>query len=224
MKHLFLAAAIAVSAFSGANALTAEEAFKTAPSTVFPLIEPGTRLDMIDYFNAGVDRAARNTLYGDSRITAMTPATITVQVSKASRTEIVTMPVSDNDTAIVVISTVDTPAPDSKVSIYDRDWQLLTTVIPPLEQWVINKKDRNDVEELLPYMIVSCGYSPDTDTFVFTNHTAGAVGKEVYEPLRPMLRDYLVYGYDPKKRTLTWLGPNTANSLDNGQNEPAITL
>lgn len=215
MIHRIILALIAAVALPAVcHALTAEEAFKTAPQSVLPLIDAGTRLDMLDYYNAGVDRAARNTLYGNSRITSLSPQAITVRATAASNVEMVVVPSTKGDTAIVVITTVETPVPDSKVAIYTSGWAPLKFTAPDLDDWLVNKRDRDEVEALLPFLLTSCRFNPPTQTFVFFNNTEQLVGKEVYEPLSLLLRHYIVYGWEPEKNTLTPLGRDAANPFD----------
>lgn len=196
------------------HAFTSEDAFITAPHSVLPLIEKSTRLDMIDYYNAGVDRSARNTLYGNSRITSMTPTAITIKATAASIIDMIVLPDAKGDTSIVVITTVDTPVPDSKVAVYNTDWTPGKFAAPTLDDWLVSKSDRDEVEAMLPFMLTSCRFHPATLSFVFTNNTWQLVGDEVYEPLAPLLRNYMVYTWEPGKRTLTPLGRDAANPFD----------
>lgn len=188
-------------------AITAAEAFADAPSRILPLIEPGTRLDMIDYFNAGSDRSSRNALYGNSRIISLTPAHITVKATAASTFEIVTLP-AGKDTVLAVIHTVATPVPDSKVTLYTSGWDELgdkSFKSPDLEQWLAadaGKGARDEVEALLPFMLASCSYNEETGEFVFTNRTPEFLSEEVYEPIRPLLKSTLSYKWDGRRLTL----------------------
>lgn len=186
------------------RAITAAEAFAGAPRSVMPLIEPTTRLDMIDYFNAGSDRASRNMLYGNSRITSLTPEHIVIEATAASTVEIVTLP-AGNDTVIAVIHTVATPVPDSKVTLYNTGWEELSAksfTAPGMDQWMAadaGRNGRDEVEAMLPFMLVSCSYNPESREFVFTNRSAEFVSEEVYEPIKPLLRDNLTYIWDGRR-------------------------
>ena len=50
------------------EASTAADFFVSAPLSVFPTIDPMTRMDMIDYFKAGSDKASKNLIGGECRI------------------------------------------------------------------------------------------------------------------------------------------------------------
>ena len=49
-KQRILLAAVSILTAASAWALTASEAFTSAPRSVFPLLDNNTRLDMVDYF------------------------------------------------------------------------------------------------------------------------------------------------------------------------------
>lgn len=198
-----LSAVAVVLPLAGQNT-TAADAFKSAPRSVVPLIEPSTRLDMIDYFNAGSDKASRNTLYGNSRITELTPERIVIEATAATTIEMVALP-AGNDTIIAVITTRATPVPDSKVTLWTSAWEDMTSKsfkTPDIAEWLAPGASRDEVENALPFMLVSCSYDPATKSFTFTNRSVEFIGEEVYEPLKPLLRDTLTYGWDGRRLSL----------------------
>lgn len=58
--------------------------FVDAPTAFFPTIDRSTRLDMIDYFNAGSSKASANVVNGECRVISDTPEQIVVQTSGVS--------------------------------------------------------------------------------------------------------------------------------------------
>ena len=52
MKRYFITLSLLAVAMAAMAQLTARTAFAEAPSSVFPLLDKLTRLDMIDYFEA----------------------------------------------------------------------------------------------------------------------------------------------------------------------------
>lgn len=207
MINRLLLSLIAVAAMAlplNVRAITPEDAFVNAPSSVIPLIEKSTRLDMIDYFNAGSDRPSRNVLYGNSRITALSPEHIVIEATAASTLEIIALP-SGNDTILAVIHTLATPVPDSRLALYTSEWEELPSrsyTAPDLVQWIAPGASRDEVESLLPFMLASCAYSPETGEFIFTNRLSEFLSEEVYEPLKPLVRPTLTYVWDGKRMNL----------------------
>lgn len=216
--HLIILAVLAIILPSAARALTVEEAFVAAPMDIFPLLDKNTRLDMIDYFKSGSTKGSRNLLYGQSRITAMTDNQLDIVLTPASTASIIAMPL-EADTVLVLIHTYATPVEDSTVGLFSSAWEPLDArafTPPSLADWMrpgTKKGALREAEALIPFMLYSCQYSPATLCFVFTNNMEQYMGKEAYEPLKPLLRDYIVYAFTTKGCRLLPLGPDAANPL-----------
>lgn len=196
-------------------AITPVEAFTRAPDHILPLLDKNTRLDMVDYFKAGSSHPSRNILLGDSRLVEITDRSIKAQVTESQTIQMVILP-AGSDTLVAVINTVMTPVPDSTVDLFSSSWQRQGKKVfrmPDIDQWIRKGADRKSVDRLLPLMLVTCEYDPASLEFVFTNVTADYLGKEEYAPLKPLLRDYIVYGFEPGKRRLTPLPYDAANPL-----------
>lgn len=200
MLTLMAAAAIAVAGVLG----QAPSRFAAAPMGVFPLLDRNARLDMIDYFNSGMTNSTANRLEGRSRITAMDDASVTVEMSGSSTVQLCLLP-AGADTLTMVITTVQTPAPDSRIELYDSKWQKLdgakVFTAPAVADWLATA-DRDkaaEVEMLLPFMLVSYRYDPATATLTLTNNTSQFVGRDIYEPLATLLKGDMQYRWNGKK-------------------------
>ena len=158
--------------------LTASRAFAEAPQSVFPLLDHNTRLDMIDYFNSGMTTASKNNMDGKSRITALTPNKVEISMTDASSYELALLPTANGDSVIALITTVATPAPDSQMAIFSKDWSKNITngifTKPVLADWLTDegKDDIGEVEGIVPFMLVSYSYNPDSQQLEVTNNTA----------------------------------------------------
>lgn len=196
-------------------ALTPVEAFTQAPDYILPLLDKNTRLDMVDYFKAGSSHPSRNILLGDSRLVELNDRSVKAQVTEAQTIQMVILP-AGSDTLVAVINTVMTPVPDSSVDIFSSSWERQGKKVfkmPDISQWLRKSAERKSVDRLLSLMLVTCDYYPPTMEFVFTNVTADYLGEEEYAPLKPLLRDYIVYGFEPGKRRITPLPSDAANPL-----------
>lgn len=185
--------------------LSASRAFAEAPQTVFPLLDHNTRLDMIDYFNSGMATASKNALDGKSRITSLTPEKVEISMTDASTYELAVIPTAEGDSVIALITTVATPAPDSQMAIFSKDWSdNLTNAIfskPALADWLTEEGKDNigEVEGIVPFLLISYTYNPDTKQLVLTNNTAKFVSPELYEMVEPSLRKMMVFSWNGKK-------------------------
>lgn len=179
-------------------------AFKNAPSTIIPLLSTDTRLDMIDYFTSNMSTPSKNQWGGKSVIDAMTPESMHIVLTPASELQIIALP-AGADSLIAVISTVSTPAPDSKMTVYSSDWRqnltAKTFTAPDIKDWLTDEGRRNSdmVEMHLPFMLVSYVYEPASKMLTLTNNSQSFLAQEVYEMLQPYLRETLTYHWNGKK-------------------------
>lgn len=180
------------------------KAFTSAPATVFPLIDNAARLDMLDYFNNQKNVGSANALSGRSRITELVPGSMRIGMTAASTYQIAALP-TDTDTLTAVISTVLTPAPDSKMAVYTADWTTALTdrvfSRPVLKDWLTpqGRKNNDEVEILVPFLLISYDFDPSTMTLTLTNNTASFLSEEVYEIVSPYLLKQLRFVWNGKK-------------------------
>lgn len=148
----------------------AKHCFVQAPSEVIPLLSKNTRLDMVDYFEAGSDRASANELDGPARITALHPALVEYDYGNGMRCQLLAIE-EYCDTMVAnyvigLVETLDTPIPDSKITFYDSSWNVLKGVFTPprLADWLVSKskEDRELAERVLPFITVVYTFDPST--------------------------------------------------------------
>lgn len=171
LKALILLAA--ASAALTAPARTAADFFKEAPTTVVPLLQTNTRLDMLDYFNSGLSTPSANTLGGRSRITALSDRAVTIEMSRDASMQIALVP-SGRDTIVAVVETVLTPVADSRVRLFrPADWkELPAPEMPGIAQFA-DPARRKEIKtaEMPDYLFVRAEYDPETSVFRFTDTT-----------------------------------------------------
>ena len=206
MKYLSAIALSAAMLCSAASAMAADarEAFLSAPARVIPLLPNNTRLDMLDYFNSGLSSASSNSMKGQSRILALSDQAISIQLTEASQLDIATLP-AGSDTLIAVINTVATPAPDSKLTIFTPGWKSDITATaftrPAVKDWLTaeGKKNAQDVESLVPFMLINYSYDPASATLTLTNNTASFMSDDIYSLVADYLKPQLTYKWNGRK-------------------------
>lgn len=202
MKQILITIALAATALSS-WAITATEAFTTAPNTVFPLLEKNTRLDMVDYFNSGLASASSNKLDGKTSITLLSDSDIRFTMSSSSAYQIAILPSKDGD-IIALIETVATPAPDSNISFYTAEWSSIDKPLfnePGVSDWLTadGRDNSSMVESLVPFMLVSYNYDPATKSLILRNNVKQFLGEEMYSMIDGYLCDTLVYTWNGKR-------------------------
>lgn len=201
MKKIFLLAFSIILAL-GVRAATAREAFIAAPRTVLPLLNDNARLDMLDYYDAGLKNDTQNLFAGGSRILSLDPERIVVNMTDASTLEIDVLP-GGNQNIYAVISTVRTPAENSVISFYDSNWQQLDGkkifTAPQLTDWITDKGHEADVTMLTPFIMAGYNYTPTTKTLTVTNNSEAFLGKDMYSQIAEWMRPQITYLWNGKQ-------------------------
>lgn len=205
MRRTIISIFTLIATISSMNAqLTAADAFASAPLPTFPLVDKTTRLDMIDYFNSGSSTASNNTLRGSSRITAISPMKVCVEMSASSTYQIAILP-TKGDSVIAVVETLRLPAADSRITLYDRHWTPLDAkkqfTPPSLSDWLTDegRRNRGEVESIVPFLIVDYDYDPTTATLTLTNSLSEFVAEADRDAISRYLHPTLAYKWDGKK-------------------------
>lgn len=182
--------------------LTASKAFVDAPRHVLPLLDRNARLDMLDYFNGGLTTKTSNKLNGASAVTAVSPMLVAVQMTDASTCHLAVLP-ANSDSLVAVITTVATPAPDSKMTVYSsnfsRDLTPSVFAKPSLKDWITDGNSLSTVEAMVPFLLISYSYNPETSTLTLTNNTRTFLSEDVYSIVEPYLKKELLYKWNGKK-------------------------
>ncbi len=108
-----------------AVARTAREFFLAAPAEIVGYVDESARLDMLDYFDAGLkDHSVRSARDVQVRLTELTDSGLTLRAGEVQTISLRLLS-AKGDTAVAVVETFATPAPDSKLTIYNKVWEPL---------------------------------------------------------------------------------------------------
>lgn len=111
---------------------TARQAFIAAPYRYAALTDSMARLDMLDYFDAGAKHSTP-TMAGDrATITAITPSRLNLQIDSIYFASYCLLPATKGDTIIALLETYALPALDSRLQLFNRQWQPLPKALPNL--------------------------------------------------------------------------------------------
>lgn len=191
------------------EARTIKDFFISEPGNVLPLISQRTRMDMIDYFNAGRMADVKNNLGKSSRFNKVTDDYMSIRISGSSTVEMLLMPISKKDTVIITITTVELPAKDSRVAVYDTEWKPVETkrYFKPatMKNFVfIPKGDKTKKETVLAaidFPIISYTIDADSRTIVARHGLEQYMSEEDFKKIKPYLRDSIPY--TRKRHTFT---------------------
>lgn len=213
LTTVLLSLLLAISVQAGvANAednigLTAEKCFKEAPGTVLGLISPNTRLDMIDYYRAGLDRQSSNSIGGKCSITDMQDYSITFIGGNGIEYQMFVLDPKSPKPVIGLIQTLETPIPDSALTLYQTDWTVIPATAnnalgrePDYNAWVkpTNIKDLEMISDSIPFVLATFAYDPALGTLTATNNTSKYFVAADTPDAISMLKDKITYKWQPK--------------------------
>lgn len=187
--------------------LTAEKCFKEAPGSVLGLIAPNTRLDMIDYYSAGIDKDSQNTTGGPCRITDMQDYSITFTGGNGIEYQMFVLNPNGTTPVIGLIQTIDTPIPDSQLILYRTDWNIIPTPNakalggePDFTAWVkpAHIKDISTISEQVPFVMAKYTYHPETSSLTAQNNMDKYFVNDDTPETMSMLKDTITYKWQPK--------------------------
>lgn len=178
MKRLLviIAMSMALLPLDGA-ARTIADFFACEPGNVFPLLTRTNRLDLVDYYNSGQTVAVPNNLGGTSQLEALDSAYLKVQTSESKVVEMRMLTTGTRDTVMVVIETVLTPVPDSKLTLWNSKWQMLRTdrhfKMPGIDDFIVKKMPRElraDLQDAMIFPLIQLTFKGDRRLQVEATH------------------------------------------------------
>ena len=178
MKHLLaiIVLTMALLPLDGA-ARTIADFFASEPGNVFPLLTRTNRLDLVDYYNSGQTVAVPNNLGGTSQLEALDSAYLKLQTSGSKVVEMRMLTTGSRDTVIVVIETVLTPVPDSKLTLWNSKWQMLRTdrhfKMPGIDDFIVKKMPRElraDLQDAMIFPLIQLTFKGDRRLQVEATH------------------------------------------------------
>lgn len=184
------------------DARTIKDFFISEPGEVFNILPQSTRLDMIDYYDAGHKIDVKNSLGGKStHFNSVNDNHISVQITESNTIDILLLPISKNDSIIVTINTVSLPAKDSQIAIYDTDWNKLDTEKyfkqATIADFVaIPKGDKTKKQTTIGAIDLTLIYytiAPETNGITAHQSYADYMSNEDYKKVAPYLRDSITY-------------------------------
>ena len=138
---------------------TIDTYFISAPTQLLPQLDANNRKDLIDLFDAGLESRITGPLGGNIEIGSIDDRQITVHFSPASTLQIALLPTADTVGVIAVIHTVDLPAPDSRITFYDTQWNPIENdelFIAPTPETFLSKGPKKEKRQAAGWSRSSC--------------------------------------------------------------------
>lgn len=197
MKRLIFSILIIFVA-SGIKAQNMSSLFVSMPDRLIPQLEDAWRKDLVELYNSGKEAKLKNSMNGYSALKKLTDNYLYLQTSENGVMELKLLPLVNDTEIIGMITTVNGPVPDSRISFYTTDWKPLATsdlFTPVQPEWFIKEKvDRQDenYKNVLSYLdmnLIKYSFSPDDLTLTATYTTPLYLSKEDQKKILPYLKD-----------------------------------
>ena len=176
----------------GASAQNLRDVWIDMPDTISPYLNKSLRTELADYVKMGVDPAVKNLLDDTTRIERMTKNYMLVQLSKASSLEIKLL---DNST-IALVQTWKGPVAESKVSLFNQQWQAQAMVILPQETIekpdTISEMEWNDIKSLMTPRLKELHLNAD-DNSLLVSFNYPLLSKEDRKRVEPYMKPMVLH-------------------------------
>lgn len=176
MKRLFTIIMLALALLPG-EARTIADLFASEQGQLFPLLTRTHRLDMVDYYNSGQKVAQQNNLGGASQLQELDSVYLKVQTSPARVVEMLMVPAGRRDTVIIVIETVNTPVPDSRLTVWNQLWQPLRVdkhfKMPAIDDFFVKKMPRDlraDLQDAMIFPLIGLRFAGERHDTIEATH------------------------------------------------------
>lgn len=184
---------------------TAADFFVNAPVAIFPTLDRNTRLDMVDYFNAGSDKPSKNAMKGDARVLSISPEQIKISTSPVAEYSITLLDAKGypRGKVLMVSRTISAPAKDTSMKFYTVEWKEIPGMfqVPMLDDWMLKeaRKNKDDVQNAVPFVMASMTYAPESKRLTFVNNIGDYIPEEALGLARNSLSQTIVYIWNGKK-------------------------
>lgn len=204
LKIVFAALAMLIAAPVVSARLTAADALSTAPLNVISPLSRETLNNLLQYaLNGMTNHKEPNMLHGDAGITQIDSVSATVSTGNSRTLKLFLLPTAKSDTVVVVIETLMTTAgPDSRLSVWDRNWQPLPKLWsePKTSQWLAKqgKEERLTFRRNVDFIVAEYDFNPETESLTILNHTDSLLNDEQRQALSGLMFPSLRFLWTPK--------------------------
>lgn len=125
MKHIIYIVGVILLGMANVSAQSVADVWQKLPRDLHTTIDSVARLDMIDLYRAGMTATAP-TLMGDTaQLIALSDNYLLLRTSKASTMQIKLIKLKKK-TIYAIITTVEGPAPNSHIDLYNEEWETIS--------------------------------------------------------------------------------------------------
>lgn len=194
-------AVLAMVAIAGMQARTVGDIFVASTDDALNVIPQNDRAEMLAYLREAGRVVPTETAYGEEAVLLRaTDNYLKVRMSSASQIEML-MLTHKRDTVVLVVETVETPAPDSRIMAIDTEGTPLPLnrvfKVPQMKDFVRvtkgTKKKREDVLKCVRFPLISYTINDSAMTLTARQNLKEFMSTDDYAEIAPYLADSITY-------------------------------
>ncbi len=194
-------AVLAMVAFAASQARTVGDIFVASTDDALNVIPQNDRAEMLAYLREAGRVVPTETAYGEeATLLRATDNYLKVRMSCASQIEML-MLTHKRDTVVLVVETVETPAPDSRIMAIDTEGTPLPLdrvfKVPQMKDFVRvtkgTKKKREDVLKSVRFPLISYTVNDSAMTLTARQNLKDFMSADDYAEIAPYLADSITY-------------------------------
>jgi len=138
--------------------------YAEAPDSIFPLLTKNNRLDQIDFRENNMKAEVKNRFDNQVELLVLTDQYLRLQLSEHCLVEMRLF----NDSTFCMVQTYDGPAPDSRIRLFDTEWNELKILERPSVDDFLSEDIDTDVRlslQSLPLIKATLSETDDSITF-----------------------------------------------------------
>jgi hypothetical protein len=172
--------------------------FIAMPDRYIPQLESAWRKDLVDLYGSGKEARLKNIMEGYSRLMKLTSDYLLLQTTERSFVEMKLLPLVNNTYIICMVTTINAPAPDSRINFYTTEWAPLAVsdlITPVSADWFIKEdadKDSDAYKDAMAHLdmdLIKYQLSPDNQTLEAHYTTPSYLSAEERASITPFLKD-----------------------------------
>ena len=183
---------------SAVSAQNMRDIFLNAPDAIFPLLTKSYRADLVDYIDAGMKAKVTNKFDGVSVLEQLDDDYMRLATTESSTMQMKLLP-TQGDIIICAVKSVKAEAVDSRISFYDKEWNLLADgcrfSAPSIREFFISPEAAAEHIDICDIYLVALELSANENTLIAEYTMPVYMSREDAERVKPCLRK-LVYTWN----------------------------
>lgn len=174
------------------------------PNALFPYIDQTSRLDLMDYYDSGIEKKVPNQLGDSARIVLIDDAMLSIEYAPGCEISLIPLH-RKNDELIMILQTLDIPDRDTSIKFFTHDWKPIDSSklidLPKTSDWfaVKDKAKKTLIEENVPFMTMCAVYDADTSKLRLIPTPGDYIAPEHLEEVKGLLYPSFEYLWTGKK-------------------------